>query len=235
MKYFKILVVVLFTILAGVTVVRAAWSEPACGPTGCNTPEPINVSVSSQIKDGGLGVLSNLFVGGSVGIGTSNTGGEKLVVNGTTRLQSDLFLGSFAQALHVNGSSLHINPAASGGFDNVIFNIGNQGNVGIRTWTPQAALDVAGDIKGSRLCIGSDCRDAWPGGSAPAPAAADKFGGIYSTYGLPFAGECGVPNPYTGGCSCPSGYTARDFVYSPGWGGIGSLFAPSHRSTYCFR
>ena len=37
------------------------------------------------------------------------------------------------------------------------------GNVGIGTTTPAQTLDVNGNIKGTQLCIGADCRSAWPG------------------------------------------------------------------------
>lgn len=38
------------------------------------------------------------------------------------------------------------------------------GSLGIGTTRPDYKLDVAGDIRGTRLCIGSDCRSAWPAG-----------------------------------------------------------------------
>ena len=37
-------------------------------------------------------------------------------------------------------------------------------NVGIGTLSPAYKLQVNGDISGTRLCIGSDCRSVWPGG-----------------------------------------------------------------------
>jgi N-acetylneuraminic acid mutarotase len=37
-------------------------------------------------------------------------------------------------------------------------------NVGIGTLSPVYTFQVNGDISGTRLCIGSDCRSAWPGG-----------------------------------------------------------------------
>jgi hypothetical protein len=40
------------------------------------------------------------------------------------------------------------------------------GNVGIGTLTPTVKLDVAGEIKGTQLCIGNDCRGAWPTGGS---------------------------------------------------------------------
>lgn len=42
------------------------------------------------------------------------------------------------------------------------------GNVGIGTMVPSTKLDVVGDVKGTRLCIGDDCRDAWPSGGGAA-------------------------------------------------------------------
>jgi hypothetical protein len=37
-------------------------------------------------------------------------------------------------------------------------------NVGIGTTLPVYTFQVNGDISGTRLCIGSDCRSVWPGG-----------------------------------------------------------------------
>jgi hypothetical protein len=37
-------------------------------------------------------------------------------------------------------------------------------NVGIGTQSPVYTFQVNGDISGTRLCIGSDCRDQWPSG-----------------------------------------------------------------------
>ena len=36
------------------------------------------------------------------------------------------------------------------------------GNVGVGTATPAQKLDVNGNIKGTQLCIGADCRSSWP-------------------------------------------------------------------------
>ncbi|WP_419172486.1 tail fiber domain-containing protein [Halobacteriovorax sp.] len=40
------------------------------------------------------------------------------------------------------------------------------GNIGIGTSTPTEKLEVAGKVKGTELCIGTDCRGAWPTGNA---------------------------------------------------------------------
>ncbi len=58
-----------------------------------------------------------------------------------------------------NSPTFHL--AASG--DSYI----NGGNLGIGTTTPTQALDVSGYVRGSTgLCIGSDCRTAWPTSSS---------------------------------------------------------------------
>src|SRR3989344_3428017 len=42
----------------------------------------------------------------------------------------------------------------------------NSGNVGVGTVSPSQKLDVAGYVRGATgLCIGGDCRTAWPSGA----------------------------------------------------------------------
>ena len=43
------------------------------------------------------------------------------------------------------------------------------GNVGVGTNNPTQMLDVAGYVKGTGLCIGSDCKTAWPVAGAASP------------------------------------------------------------------
>src|SRR3989344_366588 len=78
MQNIKSFILVLILVL-GVSYVSAqgVWTDPECGPTGCNTPTPLNVSNIGQIKAGGLtlntgGAVNGLIVDkGSVGIGTT--------------------------------------------------------------------------------------------------------------------------------------------------------------------
>jgi len=53
MKYTKFLIpVAILSIFVVSGVAYGAWSEPACGPTGCNTETPINVGATTQTKAG---------------------------------------------------------------------------------------------------------------------------------------------------------------------------------------
>lgn len=79
----------------------ATFTEPACGPTGCNTEAPINVSATSQAKAGPLQVngfrnLGTTVLDGSVGIGTL-TPSDTLTVNGS-----------------ISGTVISINPSGGG-------------------------------------------------------------------------------------------------------------------------
>lgn len=63
-----------------------------------------------------------------------------------------------------------------------------QGYVGIGVVSPTQKLDVNGNVKGTGLCIGSDCRTSWPsGGGGEVPSGAVMFFNL---------------------ASCPTGWTA---------------------------
>ncbi len=67
----KILTVALVLSL-GVQYASAAWSGPTATPPNENTSAPINVSATSQVKSGGLGVTNLVADSVTVG-GTVNT------------------------------------------------------------------------------------------------------------------------------------------------------------------
>jgi len=50
------------------------------------------------------------------------------------------------------------------------------GKVGIGTASPSQKLDVAGNVKGTGLCIGSDCRTSWPGAGGITPVNKGPYG-----------------------------------------------------------
>ena len=47
-----------------------------------------------------------------------------------------------------------------------LLKVREDGNVGIGTSSPSVKLDVVGDVKGTRLCIGNDCKNSWPSGGS---------------------------------------------------------------------
>lgn len=106
-----------------------AWTGPTATAPNGNTPAPINVSATSQVKSGGLGVTNLVADSLCLGINCITSwpsGGAGWTTSGTN-----------------------------------IYNT-NTGNVGIGTATPSQKLDVTGNVKGTGLCIGSDCRTSWP-------------------------------------------------------------------------
>lgn len=49
------------------------------------------------------------------------------------------------------------------------------GKVGIGTISPSAVLDVAGDVKATSFCLGTNCITSWPAGSSASTASASTF------------------------------------------------------------
>lgn len=102
------------------------------------------------------------------------------------------------------------------------------GNVGVGTRAPTQKLDVNGGIKATQLCIGSDCKTAWPaqqaGGitqevdptvqawaktSSPTIPGSLTVAGAVTTSGHSFVVEQVIANCNSATCtaSCPSGKT----------------------------
>jgi len=75
-------------------------------------------------------------------------GGGGITGSGTSN-----FIPAWNSSTSLTNSIISYNPIGAGG-----------GLIGIGTSSPAYKLDVAGDVKGTRLCIGSDCRTSWPTG-----------------------------------------------------------------------
>lgn len=128
------------------------------------TPNPGHTA--TQIGEGTIGntlTISN----GKVGIGTTNplvpldigiAGGIKVVGGDSGTV---LTIPNVEQTFYLTYRSRSVNfyTDGSGG---TILTMKSDGNVGIGTTSPTEKLDVIGNIKGSGLCIGSDCRTSWP-------------------------------------------------------------------------
>ncbi|MEM7824335.1 MAG: hypothetical protein QW227_03115, partial [Candidatus Aenigmatarchaeota archaeon] len=136
--------------------------------TGPISPSQIgNASISGSFSIG-----KNLTVDGYVGIGTTNPA-YKLEVKGDianteqagsysiTRLKTWGLISTGNMYIEPGpGTKLFITPTDWS--QNLVVSI--NGNVGIGTLVPAYKLDVDGAVRGSQLCIGTDCRSSWPSG-----------------------------------------------------------------------
>ncbi len=114
------------------------WANPACAPTGCNTPTPINVSGTAQTKAG------NFILGGRMEV--KNTA-PQLWLNENDQTSATLGLWRF---LGWEGNiHLYRNLSATKDFatqSRVISILGANNNIGLGV-VPTTKLDVDGQVK----------------------------------------------------------------------------------------
>ncbi|KKT08281.1 MAG: hypothetical protein UV86_C0020G0002 [Candidatus Nomurabacteria bacterium GW2011_GWB1_43_20] len=181
---------------------KTAW--PAGGVTPPAGSEFLDTSATEQTKVGGLVVNTITSVGdiiskvatiynGTIGgkISFYNTDNvtnldaiaEIRTINASNNMPSSTILS------HNSGGKLSF--ATKGPFStlNERMIIDFNGNVGIGVQSPSQMLDVGGNIKGTGLCIGADCKTAWPAGGVNASLGAAYW----------YHPGCG----YGGPCQCP--------------------------------
>ncbi|MBX3041546.1 MAG: hypothetical protein KF789_12635, partial [Bdellovibrionaceae bacterium] len=126
---------------------------------GSHEAERMRIDSSGSVGIGTTTPHANLHIqGSSSGIFLDDTtvaNNEALIVNYNYKLEtqnrnSDGTLASIPYRFDMRA------PASS-------LEVAQNGNVGIGTASPSEKLEVSGNIKGTQLCIGNDCRSAWPG------------------------------------------------------------------------
>ncbi|MDO8492131.1 MAG: hypothetical protein Q7S34_00630 [bacterium] len=168
-------------------------SPPTCTPGNPGCDAPINVSATTQTKTGPIGatdfVASNsLTAMGNVGLGTVSPSARLHTIgssatnmildnsaggNNWFQIRSGAVSKGYFGYLSTGSAGLAFLNAAGSGEANML--ITDAGNVGIGTVSPAQKLDVAGNIKGTQLCIGADCRNAWPAGATGETHGKQKF------------------------------------------------------------
>lgn len=130
------------------------------GNTGIGTASPTNtLHVSTGTANGGLSVSG------------TNTAGNTVAAH----LFANMGAGSYNQLTQAGDMGLIYSGSTIGtpkGFviapwtssANSGLRMDGSGNVGIGVTNPTEMLDVAGKIKATQVCIGADCRSAWPSG-----------------------------------------------------------------------
>jgi hypothetical protein len=216
-------IILALILVLGVSYVSAysTWAPPTATAPGNNIDAPINAGNVGQIKQGTLwikglttsgGAAANGLIveNGNVGIGATSPGSKLHVKSSSTGSAGAIVVDTPGQAnmeFWANGVhkwGLASVPSNGLGIYNFStssypFMINDSNNVGIGTTSPGQKLDVNGYVKGTGLCIGSDCKTAWP--TAPTLSCT-----TVETY---FANGSGcAPSSGFTSCTnqCPSGY-----------------------------
>ena len=92
-----LLLVIAFTFALSINYIFAAWTGPIQAPPGGNTPTPVHIGTTNQVKDGGLGlnalsVFGNGYFQNNVGIGTVSPQ-AKLDVAGNVNVAGKIKVG----------------------------------------------------------------------------------------------------------------------------------------------
>src|SRR3990167_8733858 len=93
-----LLLVIAFTFALSINYIFAAWTGPIQAPPGGNTPTPVHIGTTAQVKDGGLGlnalsVFGNGYFQNNVGIGTVSPS-AKLDVAGNVNVAGKIKVGN---------------------------------------------------------------------------------------------------------------------------------------------
>src|SRR3989338_8884398 len=106
-----LLLVIAFTFALSINYIFAAWTGPIQAPPGGNTPTPVHIGTTNQVKDGGLGlnalsVFGNVYFQDNVGIGIVSPQ-AKLDVAGKIKVGDDS-VSPTAGTIRWTGSDLEV-------------------------------------------------------------------------------------------------------------------------------
>ncbi|RMD66188.1 hypothetical protein D6817_04600, partial [Candidatus Pacearchaeota archaeon] len=135
----------------------------------------LGIGITAPYQNSRLIVSGHGFNGGRA-IFESKDHANSILINGATGPSvNDVSFIALGQGSDTNGVFIgRTGPAAGGAAGSLRFAVNGQermritpsGKVGIGTNNPAYTLDVNGDVRGTRLCIGTDCRSSWPGGGS---------------------------------------------------------------------
>ncbi|TAN37010.1 hypothetical protein EPN27_00350, partial [Patescibacteria group bacterium] len=171
-----------------------AWTAPTATPPGGNVSAPINTSATAQYKEGAFGIgglirgYANAIFDGSVGVGVTipqvplHTAGSINAPSNSATPNGSIMLGGTGTGVQMAmGVTADVTPqygwvqpryANNSTNYNLVLNP-NGGSVGVGVSSPTQKLDVAGNIKGTGVCIGTDCKTAWPAGGSTPPVGSE--------------------------------------------------------------
>ena len=150
---------VVFVTVLGVTAFSFAWSNPSSSPPGGNISEPLNVSSTSQIKTGSLGIGSMSSVTSTAILQLDSTS-KGFLLSRMTITQRNAIASPATGLLVYNITDNAVNGWDGSAWGEIGGGVGwaengndiynsNSGSVGIGTGaiTLNALLDVAGSLK----------------------------------------------------------------------------------------
>ena len=141
------------------TIFLGFGTSPWSSTNGLFIKNTGNVGIGTIVPSEKLNVVGNIKATGDICTATkclnSVTGGSGGGIGGTGTAN---YISKFTNSTTLNNSSIFESTA---------------GNIGIGTTAPLSKLEIAGNIKasgdiaGTRLCIGNDCRASWGGTGSP--------------------------------------------------------------------
>lgn len=158
-------------------VKRDATGGFSAGTITANLTGFVTGAASANILKTGDTMTGHLTHSGGTGdVYNAASGGNGVTLQGPSSTMSSSYVlklplnqGGVGQVLSNDGSGnlSWITPVSVGSQWNTSGSdiYYSTGNVGIGNSAPSEKLEVTGNIKGTQLCIGTDCRSSWPSGS----------------------------------------------------------------------